>query len=290
MELTIFDKCIYNAPTLELESNTSTLPWGEQSCFKLNGTLRNNDVGCPASTFRFSGAVSYGFRGTIYAAAYTLLPNESRTFTAYFWTEENTPSGDNEVQISVSEGSIPVHSVATNSPITVNCSERPEAPHSFAFTQETPLFSTKTRITISWKSCENDVFCCGPCTWKVYRDGSYIGKTSIRSFTDGSLASKGKSYTYTVVTYDSRGVASADDSCKNSADVVGESADLTNFIILIVGIVVVVVVLIAGITVILVVYYKDRIVKKLRVLRSRVTTTEDDPVLELELLNEAPKI
>lgn len=290
MELTTLGGCQHKAPTLELVSNATHLPVGEGGYFTVNGTLRNNDVGCPSSTFHFSGAVSYGFSGRIYANTFTLEPNESRDFTAEFWTKENTPSGDHTVQISVSEGSIPVHSVATDSPITVNCTERPEAPHSFTFTQDTPLFSPKTRITVHWKACESDVFCCCPCTWKVYRNGKYAGSSQYQVFTDDSPATKGETYSYRVVTYDSRGVPSADDSCKNTADVVGESADMTNFVVLIVGIVVVVVVIIAAVIIVVAVYNKDKISKKIKTFRSRFDQSNDDPVLEVELLNEAPKI
>lgn len=290
MELTTFGGCQHKAPTLELVSNTSTLPVGEGECFLLNGTLRNNDVGCPKSTFQFSGTVSYGFSGRIYATKFTLEPNETRPFTAHFWSRENTPSGTHTVQISVAEDSIPVHSVTTNSPITVNCSERPEAPHSFTFTQDTPLFSPKTRITLSWKSCESDVFCCGPCTWKIYRNGKYAGTSKSQTFTDYSPATKGETYSYRVVTYDSRGVASADDSCKNIADVVGESADMTNFLVLIIGIVIVVVAIIVAVVTIVVVFNRDKIRKQIKVLRTRFDSNNDDPVLEVELLDEAPKI
>lgn len=290
MELKVLGECQYNAPTLELVSNATHLPVGEPGYFMLNGTLRNNDVGCPVSKFKFAGSVSYGFSGLIHASSISLLPNETFNFTVYFWTKENTPGGDHKVQISVSEDSVPAHSVATDSPITMNCTEKPEAPHSFTFTQDTPLFSPKTRITLTWKSCESGVFCCGPCTWKIYRNGKYAGSSKTQKFTDYSPATEGESYTYTVVTYDSRGVASADDSCKNSASVIGESADMTNFLVLIIGIVIVVIVLIAGIIVILVVYYKEKISKKIKHLRTRITQNDGDPVTEVELLNEAPKV
>lgn len=289
MELTTYGECQYKQPSIELDTNTSYLPVGTEGWFMVNGTLRNNDVNCPTAAFQFSGSVPFGFGGRIMASKVYLLPNETRKFLAYFSSSDITPSGRYEMTISVSEGSVPAHSAGAKAPITVNCTERPEAPHSFTFTQDTPLFSSKTRITVKWKACESGVFCCGPCTWKVYRDGKYVGTSDTRSFTDDSPATKGESYSYKVVTYDSRGVASADDSCKNSANVVGESADLTNFLILITGVAVVVVAIIIGVIVVVVFFNKNRIARNFKLLRARITT-KHDPDLEVELLNEAPKV
>lgn len=140
----------------------------------------------------------------------------------------------------------------------------PEAPSNVDFEQASSVFS-KNRVMLTWNACENELFCCCPCTWMVYRNGKYIGTSKERSFTDNFNLDDGVGYNYSVVTVDVNGARSPPDTCKNAVLVTGESADITTYVIILACVVVFVLTVTTSIVVILVYLNWEKIDSKLKI-------------------------
>lgn len=194
----------------------------------------------------------------------TLKTNESATFETLIHIRENTLPKEYTLAI---EASIPEFDIGKPSrderTFTVQC-PIPEAPNNVSFKQVASAFS-KNRVMLTWKGCENELFCCCPCSWMVFRDGVYIGTSKERSFNDSFNLDEGVDYNYSVITVDAGGLMSPSDTCRNAVLVTGESADITTYVIIFASAAVFILTVITSIVVVLVYLNWEKIDSKLKI-------------------------
>lgn len=254
--------CSVNPPTVTFNISTTETPIGRPSNLTANIEFINNNVGSSCLPLLITAKL-------LLPRGFTLLSYTNTTESTNNNNNSNSNSSsktvnvDNDVdshvitletngyasfatQIHIRENMSPkaytlaIEASATGFELgkpsrsektfTVQC-PTPEAPNNVSFKQVASVFS-KNRVMLTWKACENELFCCCPCSWMVFRDGVYIGSSSARSFTDSFNLDGGVDYNYSVITVDSAGMHSPPDTCRNAVLVTGESADITTYVII----------------------------------------------------------
>ena len=238
--------CAVSLPTVSLSLNSSESSIGSTKAFSLSVEVSNNNVGigCPPLPVAASLILPLGFSMpplSSYADTFVVInsstallslpTNGTALFTTKIQVRENTVPKEYVLAV---EATVPGFElggpVRAEEEFTVLC-PTPEAPHNVSFTQVAPVFS-KNRVVLTWRACENALFCCCPCSWMVFRDGVFIGASSERSFTDSFNLDEGVDYNYSVVTVDKSGTHSPSDTCRNAVLVTGVSADITTYVII----------------------------------------------------------
>ncbi|KAH3765787.1 carbonate dehydratase [Pelomyxa schiedti] len=283
------DTCTLNSPTLLGGTVPQLNPW-KGATTEITTTVTNNDLSlCSPTTFSFAitifNTTTVLLEASVEPSSMTLNPGETGDIKISVVSQNNTGPTSAVLGLSVTDGINRVHGSYMNFPAVVACPP-PAPPSNIAVKQFT--HNNAVNVLLSWDACTVGLLtCCCPCSFIVLRNGFVLGESETLNFTDTSNITDSETYQYSVITRDSLGRASTNDTCINSVVIHGTKPNKTTSHVLTIVLCTVIpaVVLAAGVAITLCVVKRKQIHSHLQSLFSSIHPSielkeffEDEPI------------